>query len=72
MARTYRRWKYRTANPCPATGKTSFRSTTAARSFVETRDSWNAELARVYSCPACDWYHLTSQETNWALERQAA
>jgi hypothetical protein len=38
MSRTYRGWKRATAGGCPVTGKTSFKSTVAARAFVESRD----------------------------------
>lgn len=68
MARTYRKWHYRPAERCRVTGKTSFRSAQAARAFVEVSE-WNREYARVYRCPSCDWYHLTSQATNWERDR---
>ena len=69
MSRTYRRWKVRGATRCGVTGKASFKSTTAARSFVETREEWLGEVARVYRCEWCGWYHLTSKRTNWELAR---
>lgn len=68
MARTYRNWHYRTAARCPATGKTSFRSTKAARAFIVVAD-WNREYSRVYRCLVCDWFHLTSQLTHWERDR---
>ena len=68
MARTYRYWHYRTATRCRGTGKTSFRSTKAARAFIAVA-GWNSEYARVYRCLVCDWFHLTSQRTNWEQER---
>ena len=70
MARTYRQWHYRPAARCRVTGKTSFRSTKAARAFVAVKD-WNGAVARVYRCLVCDWYHLTSQPTNWERDRWA-
>lgn len=72
MARTYRRWKYRTADRCPVTGKTSFRSTTAARAFVSSREHWHGPRARVYACPVCSWFHVTSKVTNWERDRSFA
>ncbi len=72
MSRTYRRYKLKTARSCGVTGKASFRSTTAARRFVESRDEWRGEVARVYCCEYCGWYHLTSSPTNWELARAAA
>ena len=69
MARTYRKWHYRTAARCPATGKISFRSTKAARAFIAVVD-WNREYARVYRCLSCDWFHLTSHATNWERQRR--
>jgi len=71
VSRTYRRWKYDVAASCPVTGKASFRSTTAARAFVATRDEWHGTRARVYRCEWCDWYHLTSRPTRWELARSA-
>ena len=71
MSRTYRHWKFRSAQRCGVKGKASFKSTVAARSFVETRDEWNGDVARVYCCEFCDWYHLTSRRTNWELARRA-
>ena len=71
MARTYRRWHYRTAVRCSVTGKASFRSTTSARAFVESRDNWDGDVARVYRCEWCDWYHLTCRPTRWELARAA-
>jgi hypothetical protein len=50
------------------TGKTSFRSTKAAREFIAAAE-WNREYARVYRCLRCDWFHLTSQRTNWEQAR---
>jgi hypothetical protein len=70
VARTYERTGFRAAQPCPVTGKASFRSTQAAREFVAATD-WNREYARVYRCLICDWFHLTSQRTNWELSREA-
>jgi hypothetical protein len=72
MSRTYRRSKHHTARNCPVTGKASFRSTVAARAFVDSRDEWRGEVARVYRCEHCDWYHLTSKRTHWELARTAA
>ena len=69
VSRTYRRWHHDTAARCPATGKTSFRSTIAARQFVASRDEWNGETPRVYRCEWGDWYHLTSSPTRWELAR---
>ena len=71
MSRTHRRRRYRAAAGCPVTGKTSFRSTTAARAFVASRDEWYGETSRVYRCEWCDWYHLTSSPTRWELARTA-
>lgn len=68
MAGTYSRLKYKTADSCPINGKASFRSTAAARMFVETREEWYAEHARVYKC-RCGWVHITSQRTNWEEAR---
>ena len=39
--------------------------------FVEATE-WNRAYARVYRCPICDWFHLTSQRTNWELAREAS
>lgn len=72
MARTHRGWKYRAAKRCPASGKTSFRSTTAARAFIRSRGAWTGDYARVNSCRFCGWHHLTSQRTNWEVQRIAA
>ena len=69
MSRTYRGWKRATARGCPMTGKTSFKSTVAARAFVESRDEWRGEVSRVYRCEWCDWFHLTSRPTRWELIR---
>jgi hypothetical protein len=71
VARTYRRTRFRTAQRCAVSGKVSFRSSTAARAFVEAAD-WNREYARVYRCLICDWFHLTSQRTRWELAREAS
>ena len=71
MSRTYRGYRHKGARSCSVTGKASFRSTTAAWSFVESRDEWRGEIARVYQCEWCDWYHLTSKRTNWELARAA-
>ena len=70
MSRTHRVWRYATAKGCPVTGKASFRSTVAARAFVEARDEWRGEVSRVYRCEWCDWLHLTSQPTRWELVRK--
>lgn len=72
MARTWRRWKYQTAAQCQSTGKTSFKSTKAAREFVATRDDWKGEVARVYQCCDCDWFHLTSELTHWEVLRRGS
>ncbi len=69
VSRTHRGWKYRTAASCGVTGKTSFKSTVAARSFVDTRDEWRGEVSRVYRCEFCDWFHLTSRPSRWELIR---
>jgi hypothetical protein len=69
VSRTHRGGKYRTASNCSATGKASFRSTVAARAFVESRDEWRGEVSRVYRCEWCDWYHLTSHRTRWEMLR---
>ena len=69
MARTYRRAKIRTGASCWKSGKTSFRSTGQAWRFVETREVWNGDVARVYRCEWCDWFHLTSQPTRWEVAR---
>lgn len=71
MSRTYRKGPSRVARQCPQTGKKSFRSTTAARQFIETRDYWRGEIARVYHCPSCLWFHLTSKPTLWERRRNA-
>ena len=71
MSKTYRHWKFRSAQRCGVTGKASFKSTVAARAFVDTRDEWRGETSRVYRCEWCDWYHLTSKRTNWELARVA-
>lgn len=70
VARTYRKWHYRPAARCRVTGKVSFRSTKAARAFIDAVE-WNRDCARVYRCLVCDWFHLTSQVTNWERERLA-
>lgn len=69
MSRTYRGYKHKATKSCITSGKTSFRSTAAARAFIDTRDEWRGEVARVYCCQWCDWYHLTSKPTNWELAR---
>jgi hypothetical protein len=69
VSRTYRGYKHKTAKSCAVSGKASFRSTAAARAFIDTRDEWRGEVARVYRCEWCDWYHLTSRETRWAMLR---
>ena len=60
------------AGGCRVTGKTSFRSAVAARTFVEACDEWRGEVARVYRCEWCDWYHLTSHPTRWEMLRTEA
>ena len=71
VSRTYRIYKHKGTRCCNVTGKTSFRSTTAAWSFVDTRDEWRGEVSRVYRCEWCDWFHLTSKRTKWELARAA-
>jgi hypothetical protein len=63
MSRTYRRLRFRTGALCPATGKVSFPSTTAARSFIDVLKEWDGVYMRAYRCPRCEWVHLTSQRT---------
>ena len=69
MSRTYRGRHQETARSCAVTGKTSFRSTAAAKEFVDSREEWRGEVSRVYRCEWCDWYHLTSRPTRWAMAR---
>ncbi len=71
MSRTHRHWGYKPASRCAVTDKASFRSTVAARAFVATRDDWHGDVARVYCCEHCDWFHLTSRPTRWEMARQA-
>jgi hypothetical protein len=72
MSDAYRVWKGRMAARCSSTGKASFKSTSAARQFMDSRDHWNGNFARVYRCAHCDWIHLTSQRTHFDLRRTAA
>lgn len=69
MARSGRLTKYQPATRCGRSGKTSFRSTVAARAFLNAVDEWRGETARVYQCPFCSWFHLTSARTLWELAR---
>ena len=72
MSRTYRdRTGYRMGRRCPVEGKASLPSTTAAWAFVDSRDDWNDEVARVYLCNHCGWVHITSKRTYWELSRLA-
>jgi hypothetical protein len=47
----------RTGKPCPACGKRSFSSRQAARRACRTLSN----RIRVYLCPACHGFHITSQ-----------
>ena len=69
MSRTYRGKRSKIARSCGVTGKASFGSTVAARTFVDSLDEWRGGVSRVYRCEWCDWYHLTSQPTRWELNR---
>ena len=62
MARTYRRRSHRPGERCSTTGKTSFKSTKAARDFASLKRNDAASMPVSIRCEWCDWFHLTSRE----------
>lgn len=60
-ARAVRRY-LRQAKPCPYGGKNSYRTKRKALRIAESRRRLSDTKLRVYRCPNCDFWHLTSQD----------
>lgn len=50
---------------CPTTGKQVFGTQARADHFRVTLEAQERRPYRIYLCPACGWWHLTSRRRRW-------